>query len=162
MAKFRRRKTAPQIQGKAEMIHILDTDLFSLQLLPDSPEYLRLRARALELPTDDKVVTTIITYEEQTRGWLAYTAKSSALPHQVKAYNRLKQHLANYLKWEVLDFDPPSAKQFERLRSLKIRIGTMDLKIAAVALSNNAVVLTRNLKDFQRVPNLRVEDWTKQ
>ncbi len=143
------------------MIHILDTDLFTLAILPDSPEYLRLHARALQLPMEDKVVTTIITYEEQTRGWLAYAAKSSALPHQVKAYNRLKQHLVNYLKWEVLDFDIAAAYEFERLRSLKLRVGTNDLRIAAITIAHNGTLLTRNLQDFSKIPNLRVEDWTK-
>ena len=143
------------------MIYILDTDLFTLELLHDSPEYLRLHARALELSSEDKIVTTIVTYEEQTRGWLAYAAKSSALPHQVKSYNHLKQHLVNYLKWTVLDFDAAAAGEFQRLRSLKLRMGTMDMKIGAIGLSQNAIILSRNLKDFRRIPGLRVEDWTK-
>ena len=54
------------------MIHILDTDVFTLAELPDSREYLQLHARVLELSPEDTLVTTIVTYEEQTRGWLAY------------------------------------------------------------------------------------------
>ena len=83
------------------MIHILDTDLFTLSVLPDSPEFLRLEAQVAQLPYQDTVVTTIISYEEQTRGWLAYAAKSTDLLHQIKAYRRLKQHLLNYLQWEM-------------------------------------------------------------
>jgi hypothetical protein len=41
-----------------------------------------------------------------------------------------------------------------------IRIGTMDLRIAAIALANGMTVLKRNLVDFGREPNLSVEDWT--
>jgi tRNA(fMet)-specific endonuclease VapC len=141
--------------------HILDTDVFTLSELPDSREYLRLHARVLELPNEDTIVTTIVTYEEQTRGWLAYAAKSRETEHQIKAYARLKKHLRTYLGFEVLDFDDAAAREFDHLRSLKLRIGTADLKIAAIALSRNAILLSRNLMDFQRIPGLRVEDWTK-
>lgn len=68
--------------------------------------------------------------------------------------------LDRYLKITVLEFDEASAAEFERLKRSRIRIGTMDLKIAAIALAHDATVLTRNLKDFSRVPGLRVEDWT--
>jgi len=60
----------------------------------------------------------------------------------------------------VLDFDDKTAAEFERLQKLRIRIGTMDLKIAAIALANNATLLSRNIKDFSKVPNLKVEDWS--
>jgi tRNA(fMet)-specific endonuclease VapC len=53
------------------------------------------------------------------------------------------------------------AKQEEkRLKRSRLRVGTMDLKIAAIALAHGATLLTRNLKDFGRVPGLRIEDWT--
>ncbi len=59
-----------------------------------------------------------------------------------------------------LDYDAKAAAEFERLRQARIRIGTMDLKIAAIALANGATLLTRNLTDFGKVPNLRAEDWS--
>lgn len=143
------------------MTHILDTDVFTLSELPDSPEYLRLHASVLQLADEDRLVTTIITYEEQTRGWLAYAAKSCDMSHQIKAYGRLKKHLQAYAGFEVLDFDAAAAREFERLRTLKLHVGSSDLKIAAITLSQNAILLSRNLQDFRKVPNLRVEDWTK-
>jgi tRNA(fMet)-specific endonuclease VapC len=144
------------------MIHVLDTDLFTLSEFPESPEFLRLRARIAQLPREDAVVTTIVTYEEQTRGWLAYAAKSRETDRQMKAYAHLKRHLLTYLRIEVLDFDALAARVFDDLRAQKLGVGTMDLKIAAIALSKNATLLSRNLKDFKRVPNLRVEDWTRE
>ena len=59
----------------------------------------------------------------------------------------------------MLDFNNHAAMQFEQLQKQHIRIGTMDLKIAAIAIANNATLLSRNLKDFSKVPGLKVEDW---
>lgn len=143
------------------MIYILDTDVFTLAELPDSREYLHMHARVLELDAADRVVTTIVTYEEQTRGWLAYAAKSRETPHQIKAYGRLNKHLRAYLNFEILDFDGAAARKFDYLLSLKLRVGTADLKIAAIALSQDAILVSRNVKDFNGIPNLDVEDWTK-
>ena len=61
---------------------------------------------------------------------------------------------------EVLDFDDEAAAEYRKLRGMKVRIGTMDLKIAAITLAHGALLLSRNLRDFKRVPGLDVEDWT--
>lgn len=143
------------------MIFILDTDVYSLVELRDSPESLRLHARILEYDGEYKVVTTVVTYEEQTRGWLAYAAKSMEIGHQLKAYERLRRHLLSYLDIEVLAFDARAAEHFLRLRRLKLKVGAADLKIASIALAHGAILLTRNLLHFGRVPGLRAEDWTK-
>ena len=49
--------------------------------------------------------------------------------------------------------------RFVSLQKQPVRSGTMDLKIAAIALAHDALLLTRNLVDFDKVPNLRVENW---
>ena len=142
------------------MFFVLDTDHMSALEWGSAGVGQRLIARLNNLPVGE-AATTIITFEEQTRGWLSVLARSRALDEQVEAYGRLKQLLGNYLKIEVLDFDEPAAAEFERLRGLRLRIGTMDLKIAAIALAQSATVLTRSVKDFGLVPGLRVEDWTR-
>jgi predicted nucleic acid-binding protein len=55
---------------------------------------------------------------------------------------------------------PQEDEEFQRLCVRRVRIGTMDLKIAAIALANDATLLSRNLPDFAKVPGLRVEDWS--
>jgi tRNA(fMet)-specific endonuclease VapC len=68
--------------------------------------------------------------------------------------------LTDFAALQVLPFDDAAADTFENLRGNAVRIGTMDLRIAATALSRNLTVLTRNLVDFKKVPGLHVEDWT--
>lgn len=141
-------------------MYILDTDLISLlESVSTSPEAQRLRFRLARLKPEDHI-TTIITFEEQVRGWTAYLAQKRTMAQQVGAYRRLKGVLDRYLKLTVLEFDEAAAEEFERLQKQRIRIGTMDLKIAAIALSRNATLLTRNTKDFSRIPDLHIEDWS--
>jgi tRNA(fMet)-specific endonuclease VapC len=106
------------------------------------------------------VATTIINYEEQVRGWMAYIARARSLEKQVEAYRRLRNHLENYRQIPVLDFNDAAARIYQQLRRARIRIGTMDLKIAAIVISLDATLLSRNQRDFSSVPGIHVEDWT--
>ena len=82
------------------------------------------------------------------------------MAQQVEAYRRLLQHLANDRRIPVLAFDETAAIVFQQVRHARLRIGTMDLKIAAIAVSRHATLLSRNLADFRQVAGLQVEDWT--
>jgi tRNA(fMet)-specific endonuclease VapC len=138
---------------------VLDTDHLSVLERSDQPGSIALRARLAQVPPAE-VVTTIISYEEQMRGWMAYLARTRAMAQQVEAYRRLLQHLDNYRRIPVLPFDEAAAIAFQQLRCARLRIGIMDLKIAAIVASRNATLLSRNLGDFRQVPGLQVEDWT--
>lgn len=135
---------------------LLDTDHMTL-LERGGAEGARIRERLRSLPPDD-VATSIINYEEQMRGWLARIAQSPTPERQVAAYGELKRQLRNYCDIAVVEYDDRAAGEFERLRRARVRIGTMDLKIAAIALANDATLWTRNLSDFGKVPGLRAED----
>ncbi len=139
---------------------ILDTDCMSLLQREKILDSSRLRQN-LDKFLSDHIFTTIISFEEQMRGWLSFVAKSKTIDEQVFAYDRLHRFLGNYRTAKVLDFDEKAAQEFENLKSQKIRIGTMDLKIASIAIANNAILVSRNLRDFELVPNLTVKDWTK-
>jgi tRNA(fMet)-specific endonuclease VapC len=78
----------------------------------------------------------------------------------VEAYQRLRQQLENYCRTPVSAVEEQAAVMLQRLRRARIRIGTMDLKIVAIALSHDATLLSRILADFRQIPNLQVEDWT--
>lgn len=120
---------------------------------------LRLR-HLLEQRVGEPFGTTIVTYEEQCRGWLAFIAKAKTITDQIKAYERLAIHADVYRKVMILDFDVSAATIFRHLKEARLGVGPQDLKIAAIALVHGATLLSRNLKDFDKVPGLRVEDWT--
>jgi tRNA(fMet)-specific endonuclease VapC len=60
----------------------------------------------------------------------------------------------------VIPFDDDAAAMFDRLLAQRVRVATMDLRIAAIALSRGLVLVTRNSRDFGKVPGLQIEDWT--
>lgn len=133
---------------------LLDTDVMTL-LERGGNESVQLKARLEAIPPDD-LATTIVSYEEQTRGWLAVSAKARTSEAQIAAYRRLKLHLQIYTRIAVLEYDEKAAAEYERLRRTRIRIGTLDLRIAAIAITNGAALLTRNLTDFSRILGLQV------
>ncbi len=137
---------------------LLDTEPMTV-LEREGPDTKVLKARLARIPLDD-LGTTIISHEEQTRGWFAYIARLQTEAERVRAYTFLKRHLDIYCRVTVVQYDEKAAAEFERLKQAKVRIGTMDLKIAAIALANDATLLSRNLSDFNKVPGLKVEDWS--
>ena len=139
---------------------ILDTDCLSVFDREKYLEFSVLRKKLNEFPPDE-IFTTIITFEEQMRGWLAYLSRCKNIEQQIFAYERLNKFLDNFREIAVLDFEEKAAKVFQNLKSNKIRIGTMDLKIASITIANKAILISRNLKDFEQVSNLTVQDWTR-
>jgi tRNA(fMet)-specific endonuclease VapC len=104
---------------------VLDTDHMSILEWADVRDSTPLRTRLGALPPAE-VATTIISYEEQMRGWMAYLARTRSMTHQVEAYRRMHRQLENYCRTPVLAFDEQAAVTWQRLRRARIRIGTME------------------------------------
>lgn len=109
----------------------------------------------------DDFFAPIISFHEQVQGWNAYISRGKKAADLVKAYMRLEKILGDFSQARIASFDKAAAEQFDSLKTQRIRIGTMDLRIAAIALVHGYTLLSRNLVDFQKVPGLIVEDWTK-
>ena len=137
---------------------VLDTDVLSLVQRASGPAYDRL-VRRLDA-ADDEVAVSIVSFEEQMRGWLAFIARAKSSSQQIEGYARLHALLKDFTTRPVLDFDPLAAAKFDELLKLKPRIGTMDLRIAAITMAQDGLLVSKNLADFRKVPGLRVEDWT--
>ena len=118
---------------------------------------LRLRAR-MEATRPDMAVT-IITVEEQMRGWLAEINRNPDPRHQITPYTKLRQQVEAFADWLILPLDADAARRFSEFRRQGVRIGSMDLKIACIALAYDVTLLTRNTNDFAQVPGLRLENW---
>ena len=114
---------------------------------------------ALFFSQDPFFATTIIAAEEQLRGWLAKIHGAKDAAKQVAWYDQLAWLIEFLADWQIIAFDQPAAAEFKRLQRLRLRIGTFDLKIAAIARVHDALLLSGNQRDFGRVPELRVESW---
>ena len=76
------------------------------------------------------------------------------------AYRKLLELNEDFSTRPVLSFDERAADELNNLIDGKVRLGMMDMKIAAVALAHNETLISKNLKDFRKVQGLMVEDWT--
>ena len=139
------------------MDYILDTDHLTIVQMQTRPEYDRIQKRMRAHP-DAIFQTTIVTFQEHVQGWLAYINKGHE--RVLLGYARLASALRDYCQAIVLPFGNAAQDRFLELEALRLRIGTMDQRIAGIALAAGATLLTRNLRDFHKVPDLRVEDWT--
>jgi tRNA(fMet)-specific endonuclease VapC len=139
------------------MMILLDTDHFSVLTDARHARHQRLVTKLSDI--DDLIVIPVIAVEEQLRAWLAQIHRAANVHRQVAPYDRLIRLIAALSEWDIARWSEQAANEFTRLRKERIRIGTQDLKIASLALVNNALLLSANLRDFDRVPGLHVEDW---
>jgi tRNA(fMet)-specific endonuclease VapC len=134
---------------------ILDTDHVSLF----QRGHLQIVNRLAEVvPTDISI--TVITLEEQIRGRFDMIRRAASPSELILAYRNLHITFDSLKTFEILDFSPAASSIYSFLLKQKIKIGTQDLKIAAIALSVNGILVTRNQRDFVKVPNLVLEDWS--
>ena len=135
---------------------LLDTDHFSI--LTDVKHALNAQLATRLKAHNEPIGLPVVAVEEQLRAWLKQVRNADVHKH-VFPYDRLIRLIETLAEWSVTRWGEPAADEFKRLRKQRVRIGTQDLKIASIALTNDALLLSANLRDFQQVPGLRVEDW---
>jgi tRNA(fMet)-specific endonuclease VapC len=101
-----------------------------------------------------------VSFHEQTLGAHNFINRAQTNTDTIRGYNLLIEILQGFASAPVLPFDAEAISIFDELRSQKVRVSTMDLRIAAIAISRDLVLLTRNVRDFSKVPKLVTEDWT--
>ena len=138
---------------------VLDTDHLSVLLGRRTDSQVHLSERLSFAQREDSITATIVSIEEQCRGWLAAIRRAKNVVQQSQAYAHLADLFVFYSDWNILTFTQHAGLEFQRLRKMGIRIGTQDLRIAVIVLEQDALLLSANLRDFKQVPDLRVEDW---
>jgi tRNA(fMet)-specific endonuclease VapC len=135
---------------------VLDTDHFSeleRNIAPGQRLALRLKASRMEK------ALTVVTVEEEVRGWLAQIGRQRDVHCQVAPYAKLQRQVEAFADWLILPWDGDAAELFVNFRRQGLRLGSLDLKIACIVLAHDAILLTRNVTDFAQVPDLRFENW---
>ena len=135
---------------------ILDTD--TLTLLRQGNTAI---IQKLQETDPNEVAITAITVEEQLSGWYTLMRQLRSDSELERAYDRLAQTVRFVGRLPILGFSQDAILTYRNLLTQKLNIGKMDLRIAAIALGRNATVFTRNTRDFGRVPDLTIADWTR-
>ena len=132
------------------MLRLLDTDTVIYILKRRPPDV----AVHFERCSPEEVAISVVSIAE-----LMYGAEKSQNPVRAR---RAVERVAGVLR--VLPFDESAARIYGKVRShlekLGTPIGALDTLIGAHALSARATLVTNNVREFERIPGLRVENWT--
>lgn len=102
----------------------------------------------------------VVAVEECLRGRLSAIARAKDGAARMRQYALLQRSLSLVQSYPVAPFDQAAEDQYQLFLGKRVRIGTRDQKIAAIALANNAVLVTRNSRDFGQIAGLMLEDWS--
>lgn len=137
-------------------MYLLDSD--TLSHLWARHERVESRLRQVD---DTEVGTTSITKSEILRARCDNLLKAEDSDQVLKAQQRLDRCETLLAELIVAPFNQAAADELDTLsksRKLK-KIGRADLLIASIALANDATLVTRNVRHFRPVPDLKIENW---
>jgi tRNA(fMet)-specific endonuclease VapC len=141
------------------MIWILDTDHASLFLAGN---------KAIVATVDNHykdVAITVVTVQELFNGWVGRLNNLAQTKNLTLLYTKLWETIEFIKVITVLNFDKEAEDCYNMLKNSSKELAKnkieKDLKIASIALTKNATVVTRNYKDFSQIPNLKLEDWSR-
>ncbi len=137
------------------MRYVLDTDIPTLYE-EGHPELCR--NVAAHRPED--ISTTIITVEEQLSGWFTMLRRAKDYRTLARIYQRMTDTVTFLARIQIDSFTEPAIARGESLQAMKLNAGSKGLRIAAIVLEQGSILVTRNARDFRRVPGLILEDWS--
>jgi tRNA(fMet)-specific endonuclease VapC len=134
---------------------VLDTDTLTLFQRRHAAVCRRVYAHAVA-----GVAVSAVTVEEQLLGWLTVVRAARTPVDQVRASQLLPKLVESWAAFPILPTTATALPILDRLARSRLNVGGYDLRIAAAALDIGAAVVTRNRRDFGRVPGLVVVDWS--
>ena len=136
-------------------LFVLDTDILSLFYRGDPTVVRRVDARQ-----SAELAISVMTVDEQLTGWYTLARQARRPDQMARAYSQLGEAVVRLARWRILPYTEAAITRVAQLKALRLNVRHMDLRIAASALENGAVVVTHNQRDFGRIPGLSVEDWS--
>lgn len=137
-------------------LYLLDTDILSLY--QDGHKEVRQQV-ADHRP--EELSTSIISIEEQLSSWYTLRRRVRGRDHLARVYERFAQNVRMLSRLQILSFSAAAIGHYEALHRSKLGVRKNDLRIAAIAIENSAIVVTRNRTDFERIPDVRIENWAE-
>jgi tRNA(fMet)-specific endonuclease VapC len=134
---------------------LLDTDHLTLF---DHGHALVVQHVAAQMP--GTVGLPAVTAEEYLRGRLTAVAQAKDGPARIMRYALFVESLRLVQQFEIAPFDQASEDQFQVIRAARLRVGTQDQKIAAIAVATGMTLVTRNKRDFAQIAGLHLTDWS--
>jgi tRNA(fMet)-specific endonuclease VapC len=141
------------------MKYLLDTDHLSILQRKAGTDYLRLSNWMTQFSVTD-FACCVVSLHEQLLGAHNFLNQAKNSAGLVRGYQFLERLPRDYSTFALLPFDSASAAIHDGLLARNLRLGAMDLRLASIALVHGLIVLSRNLRDFGRVPGLSTEDRT--
>jgi tRNA(fMet)-specific endonuclease VapC len=135
-------------------LYVLDTDILTFYQLGNATV-----CEQVAKHSSNDLAVTIISVEEQLSSWYTLRRRVKKRQQIAYAYERFTDNVRFLSRLKIISFSEPAIERFENLLAMKLQVKAMDLRIAAIALESQATVVTRNLRDFKRIPDLTVENW---
>jgi tRNA(fMet)-specific endonuclease VapC len=107
-----------------------------------------------------ELAITVMTVEEVLSGWYTLLRRVNQPSEVASAYQEMADSIPFLAEWPILAYPGTAIARYEQLLAMRLNVRKMDLRIAAIILENGGTLVTRNTRDFQRVPGLTIEDWT--
>jgi tRNA(fMet)-specific endonuclease VapC len=137
-------------------IYLLDTETLT--------HYQRSHTQVVEAVANhstDQLCLSSISIEEQISGWSGLSRSAKNYQEQEQAAILLSTIVVSWNRFAIVPITEPALLRFDLLVRAKLNVRYNDLRIAAIALELGAAVVTRNRRDFGRVPALKIEDWAR-